>query len=40
LTEEEIASVLDISPRTVRRDWEFARVWLARELAPSSERRA
>jgi hypothetical protein len=24
--------VLKISPRTVRRDWEFARVWLAREL--------
>jgi len=40
LTEEEIASVLNISPRTVRRDWEFARVWLARELAPSSGRRA
>ena len=40
LTEEEIASVLDISPRTVRRDWEFARVWLARELVPSSGRRA
>ena len=33
LTEEKIASVLDQSPRTVRRDWEFARVWLARELA-------
>ena len=40
LTEEEIASVLEVSPRTVRRDWEFARVWLARELAPSSDRRA
>ena len=40
LTEEEIAHALDISPRTVRRDWEFARVWLARELAHSSERRA
>jgi RNA polymerase sigma factor (TIGR02999 family) len=40
LTEEEIASVLDISPRTVRRDWEFARVWLARELVPSLGRRA
>ena len=37
LTEEEIANVLDISPRTVRRDWELARVWLARELAPSPE---
>lgn len=39
LTEAEIASVLDISLRTVRRDWEFARVWLARELAHSAERR-
>ena len=36
LTEEEIAEVMDISSRTVRRDWEFARVWLARELSPSS----
>ena len=36
LTEEEIAEVMGISPRTVRRDWEFARVWLARELAHSS----
>ena len=32
LTEEEIVSALDISPRTVRRDWEFARAWLSREL--------
>jgi RNA polymerase sigma factor (TIGR02999 family) len=32
LDEEEIVEVLKISPRTVRRDWEFARVWLAREL--------
>jgi RNA polymerase sigma factor (TIGR02999 family) len=32
LNEEEIVEVLRISPRTVRRDWEFARVWLAREL--------
>jgi RNA polymerase sigma factor (TIGR02999 family) len=32
LQEEEIVEVLKISPRTVRRDWEFARVWLAREL--------
>ena len=36
LTEEEIAEVMDISSRTVRRDWEFARVWLARELSHSS----
>jgi RNA polymerase sigma factor (TIGR02999 family) len=40
LTEEEIAEVLDIAPRTVRRDWDFARLWLARELAHSSGRRA
>jgi RNA polymerase sigma factor (TIGR02999 family) len=40
LSEEEIASVLDISTRTVRRDWEFARVWLARELAHSTGRQA
>jgi RNA polymerase sigma factor (TIGR02999 family) len=32
LSEEEIVEVLRVSPRTVRRDWEFARVWLAREL--------
>ena len=40
LTEEEIAEVLEISPRTVRRDWEFARVWLAREISHSSGRQA
>lgn len=33
LTEEEIVAALDISPRTVRRDWEFARAWLSRELS-------
>jgi RNA polymerase sigma factor (TIGR02999 family) len=32
LSEEEIVEVLKISPRSVRRDWEFARAWLAREL--------
>ena len=32
LTEEEIVSVLNISPRTVRRDWDLARAWLLREL--------
>jgi RNA polymerase sigma factor (TIGR02999 family) len=36
LKEEEIAEVMNISLRTVQRDWEFARVWLARELAHSS----
>ena len=39
LNEEEIAEALEISPRTVRRDWDFARVWLARELDHSLERR-
>jgi len=34
LTEEEIVEVLKVSSRTVRRDWEFARVWLAREIHP------
>lgn len=33
LNEEEIVEILNVSPRTVRRDWEFARVWLARELS-------
>jgi RNA polymerase sigma-70 factor (ECF subfamily) len=32
LTEEEIANVLDISPRTVKRDWSVARAWLHAEL--------
>ena len=32
LTEEEIASALDISPRTIRRDWEFAKAWLSKQL--------
>jgi RNA polymerase sigma factor (TIGR02999 family) len=39
LNEEEITEAMEISPRTVRRDWEFARVWLARELDHSSGRR-
>ena len=32
LTEEEIVATLDISPRTVRRDWDFAKAWLLSEL--------
>ena len=32
LTEDEIVAVLGISARTVRRDWEFARAWLSKEL--------
>ncbi len=33
LTEEEIVAALKISPRTVRRDWHFAKAWLLRELS-------
>ena len=33
LTEEEIVAALKISPRTVRRDWDFAKAWLLRELS-------
>ena len=32
LTEEEIVAALQVSARTVRRDWDFARAWLLREL--------
>jgi RNA polymerase sigma factor (TIGR02999 family) len=32
LTEQEIEAALKISPRTIRRDWDFARSWLMREL--------
>jgi RNA polymerase sigma factor (TIGR02999 family) len=33
LTEEEIADVLQVSARTVKRDWTVARAWLYGELA-------
>ena len=32
LTVEETASVLNVSPDTVMRDWRLARVWLQREM--------
>jgi RNA polymerase sigma factor (TIGR02999 family) len=32
LTEDEIVAALEISPRTVRRDWDLAKAWLLREL--------
>lgn len=35
LTEEEMAAVLDVSSRTVRRDWVKARAWLYQELTPT-----
>jgi RNA polymerase sigma factor (TIGR02999 family) len=35
LTEEQIAEALDLSIRTIRRDWSLARAWLFRELRSS-----
>jgi DNA-directed RNA polymerase specialized sigma24 family protein len=29
---EEIAACLDVSPATVKRDWQFARAWLRAAL--------
>jgi RNA polymerase sigma-70 factor, ECF subfamily len=37
LSVEQIASVLGIAPRSVKRDWSLARIWLHRELHPDSE---
>ena len=37
LSEEEIAEVLEVSVRTVRRDWRFARAWLSKTLAGEDE---
>ena len=39
LTEEEIEAALKISPRTIRRDWDFAKAWLLRELSHTIEKR-
>jgi RNA polymerase sigma factor (TIGR02999 family) len=33
LSVEEVAETLEVTPRTVLRDWAFARLWLFRELA-------
>ncbi len=33
MTVEEAAAAMEISPRTARRDWAFARAWLHRELS-------
>ena len=35
LTVEETAAAMDISERTVKRDWQFARNWLLEQLAQS-----
>lgn len=34
LTMEEIAEILEVNERTVRRDWQFLKRWLAKELYP------
>ena len=34
MTEAEIADVLKVSERWVRKQWAFARAWLRRELQP------
>lgn len=33
MTQKESAAVLDVSPRTVRRDWKAARAWLSKALS-------
>jgi RNA polymerase sigma factor (TIGR02999 family) len=38
MTVEEVAEVQGVSPRTVKREWAYARTWLARELAAYRER--
>lgn len=37
MTEDEVAEVLDVSTRTVQRDWRKARAWLYKELYPEDE---
>jgi len=32
LTNEEIGEILDVSPRTVKREWRMAKAWLRREI--------
>ena len=36
LSENEIAEVLGVSEKTVRRDWHFAKLWLFRELSQNA----
>jgi RNA polymerase sigma-70 factor, ECF subfamily len=36
LTVDETATVIDASPRTVKREWQIARAWLKREMARST----
>lgn len=34
---EQIGQILDVSPRSVKRDWSLARIWLAHQLRPGAE---
>jgi RNA polymerase sigma factor (TIGR02999 family) len=34
LSVEQIAKVLDVSPRSITRDWSLARIWLFRQMRP------
>jgi RNA polymerase sigma factor (TIGR02999 family) len=36
LTEEEIAEILDVSLKTIKNDWRFAKAWLKTELGTKS----
>jgi len=37
LSVEETATVLEVSPDTVMRDWSMAKTWLHRALSPAGE---
>jgi RNA polymerase sigma-70 factor, ECF subfamily len=34
---EQIGALLEIAPRSVKRDWALARIWLFRELRPGAK---
>ncbi len=36
LSVEQIAKILDVSPRSVKRDWSLARIWLFRQMRPGA----
>jgi len=40
LTEAEIATLLGVSERTIKREWDFARAWLEGELSDYASRRS
>jgi RNA polymerase sigma-70 factor, ECF subfamily len=36
LSIDQIARVLDVSPRSIKRDWSLARIWLSRQMRPGA----